>query len=450
MVTFLKHIFIKLLLLLTLIIQLPSLSLAQNESASLSLDQATSEALKNSPTLQSNQAMVEQSAWHKFQALGNGFLPKVNAGFNHFLAERYEDTSIDFGGQYLNFPGAYSTNILTVNATIPLFDGLANVYNLQAASLEKTAAEQEFERAKFELIQEVRLTFYQALAAAKLQDVATQNVKTLEDHLKEVEIQRNGGAATQYDTLRVSVQLSEGRADAIDAEDNAVMARKKLTQVLGREQDDRPLIGDLPAPDASKAKNLDYAGIPAERSDIEALNLRAEAAEKARQARNSWIIPSISLLGQYNYYEVMNESTVDGSVSGSGNYKPAYSIALALSWNIFDGGVALAQSKQAVYQQIQADKKTEAARLQVPYDFNYWKKRFLSNTDHYEARKYDVERSEESVRLAKEEEKAGTRTSTETLDAELDLFRSKAGVVNAQVNALEAQIRLELALGRTI
>jgi outer membrane protein len=137
-------------------------------------------------------------------------------------------------------------------------------------------------------------------------------------------------------------------------------------------------------------------------------------------------------------------------VSGSGNYKPAYSIALALSWNIFDGGVALAQSKQAVYQQIQADKKTEAARLQVPYDFNYWKKRFLSNTDHYEARKYDVERSEESVRLAKEEEKAGTRTSTETLDAELDLFRSKAGVVNAQVNALEAQIRLELALGRTI
>jgi outer membrane protein TolC len=54
------------------------------------------------------------------------------------------------------------------------------------------------------------------------------------------------------------------------------------------------------------------------------------------------------------------------------------------------------------------------------------------------------------VRLAKEEERAGTRTSTETLDAELDLFRAKAGVVNALVNAAEAKIRLELALGREI
>ena len=52
--------------------------------------------------------------------------------------------------------------------------------------------------------------------------------------------------------------------------------------------------------------------------------------------------------------------------------------------------------------------------------------------------------------MQKAEERAGTRTSSETLDAELDLFRARAGVVNAQVNASEAQIRLELALGRRL
>jgi outer membrane protein TolC len=195
---------------------------------------------------------------------------------------------------------------------------------------------------------------------------------------------------------------------------------------------------------------LELSGTPEDRSDIQALDLRAQAADKTRAAQNSWIIPSVALGGQYNYYELMNESTVDGSVSGSGTYRSAYSVALMVTWNLFDGGVALAQSRQAAYQQVQAEKKTEEARIQVPYDFSYWKKRFLSNTDHYQARKFDVERSEESVRLAKEEERAGTRTSTETLDAELDLFRSRAGVVNAQVNALEAKIRLESALGRTI
>ena len=410
-------------------------SFAQTASNALTVDSAIQEALTQSPNI---------------QALGAGFLPKLSVGYNHYLAEEYQNTQINFGGQVMNFPAAFSTNILSVNASLPIFDGLASIYHLQAASLEKTASEQEFDRAKFELSQQVKLTFYQALAAIKLQDVATQNVTTLEDHLKQVDAQRKGGAATNYDSLRVSVQLSEGRADAIDADDNAVLARQKLTTLLGLDKDDRPLQGDLPVPDVSHAKDLQFTGVPSERSDIQALDLRAQAADKTRQAQNSWIIPSVSLLGQYNYYELMNESTLDGSVSASGTYKPAYSISLALAWNIFDGGVALAQSKQASYQRIQAEKKTEQARLQVPYDFTYWKKRFLSNTDHYEARKYDVQRSEESVRLSKEEEKAGTRTSTETLDAELDLFRSRAGVVNAQVNALEAQIRLELALGRTL
>ena len=83
-------------------------------------------------------------------------------------------------------------------------------------------------------------------------------------------------------------------------------------------------------------------------------------------------------------------------------------------------------------------------------EFAYWKRRYSSNTDHYVSKQLNVTRSLESVRLAKEEERAGSRTSSEVLDAELDLFRSKAGVVNAQVNAVESLINLELALGRTI
>ncbi len=424
----------------------------QNSTNSvLTLDGAIDEAMKNSPVIQQGEAVYNQSSWAQFQALGQGFLPKISAGFSHYLSQTYQETAISFnGGPFLAFPGAFPTNILTVNASMPIFNGLSNIYNLQAASLEKSAAQQDYERTKFETAQEVKLAFYQALAASRLNEVALQNVKTLEDHLKQVEVQKQGGVATNYDTLRVSVQLSEGKSDLIDAEDNAVLARKKLNTLLGIEADDRALQGVLPVPEPSKAQSVEFTGVPKDRTDLDALELRARAADKTRSAQNSWFIPAVSILGQYNYYEVMNENTGDGSVVASGSYKPAYSVAVALTWNIFDGGVALAQSRQAKYQQVQADKKSEQARLQVPYDLTYWKKRFLSNTDRYLTRKLDVERSEESVRLAKLEEKAGTRTSTETLDAELDLFRSRAGVVNAQVNALEAQIRLELALGRTL
>jgi outer membrane protein TolC len=302
-------------------------------------------------------------------------------------------------------------------------------------------------RAEFQLSQDVRLAFYQALAASQLELVAEQNVKTLEDHLRQVDVQRQGGAATKYDTLRVSVQLNEARADAIDAKDNETLTRKKLTELIGLEQDSRPLEGTLPIPDTTQVKDLEVTGVPTERSDIQALEMRADAADKSRSAENAWLIPAVSLGGQFMMYDEMlyNNAVVDNN-----KYEQAYNVGVFLTWNLFDGGVSYSKSRQAEYRQIEAEKTSQEAKLQLPYEFSYWKKRFLSNADHYLTRQLDVSRSEESVRLAKEEEKAGTRTSTETLDAELDLFRAKAGVVNAQVNAAEAEIRLELVVGRKI
>ncbi|MDR3607529.1 MAG: TolC family protein [Oligoflexia bacterium] len=432
-------------------IAIPWLAYAADAAAdaTLNLDQALDEAFKNSPVVQTSQAAANEAHWQRLAAMGQGFLPKVSVNLGHYFTENYQFTQIALGGSVLAFPGIYPTTQLSLSASIPIFDGLANIRQLQAAALSENAAQQEAERVKFEVAQEVRLAFYQALAATALDAVAEQNVTTLEDHLRQVDIQRRGGAATNYDTLRVSVQLSEARADALDAKDNVSLTRKKLIQLLGLEEDNRVLAGDLPVPDSSRVQNLEFTGIPEDRTDIRALDMRADAADKTRAARNSWMIPSVSLAGQLIYYNELLDSA-SGSIVDNQRYEQAYNFGIFLTWNLFDGGVSYAQSRQAVYQQVQADSRARAAKLQVPYDFAYWKKRFVSNTDHYQARKQDVARSEESVRLAKEEERAGTRTSTETLDAELDLFRAKAGVVNAQVNAEEAQLRLELALGRRI
>jgi OMF family outer membrane factor len=83
-------------------------------------------------------------------------------------------------------------------------------------------------------------------------------------------------------------------------------------------------------------------------------------------------------------------------------------------------------------------------------DFENYRRRFLYNVSLYKARSHAIESATESVRLAKISYQAGTRTSTEVLDAELDLFRARAGVVRAQVESAEALINLELALGRHI
>jgi outer membrane protein TolC len=61
-----------------------------------------------------------------------------------------------------------------------------------------------------------------------------------------------------------------------------------------------------------------------------------------------------------------------------------------------------------------------------------------------------VQKSTESVRLAREGHRVGARTNTDLLDAEAELFRAQAGVVNSQVGAIEALINLELTVGKKI
>jgi outer membrane protein TolC len=412
----------------------------------LTLEEAVQEARQHSPDVLGARAAADQFRWKKYEALGGGFFPRLDIKGNYYTNKKFEYLNIDFEGNPVVFPSIYPTTSTSLDLTIPIFDGFANIHRLQSAALEQSAAENELSRTEFETDQQVRLAFYQALAASLSDDVAEENVKTFRDHLKQTSIEKQGGAATNYDVLRVEVQLNEAESDLIDARDNVVLTRRKLTELLGLEQDDRKIEGVLPTPDAARVASVNFdPSVAQARTDLQALEQRAEASDRNRGAQSVWWVPQLAFGADYTWY-----NNLTNSISNSDDFRSAYNVGLFVRWNLFDGGVSLARAKEASYAQVQADKAAEKARLALPYDFDYWKRRYLSNSSRFKAKQLDLQRSEESVRLAREEQRAGTRTSTEVLDAELDLYRARVGVVNAQSNAAEAQIKLELAVGRRI
>lgn len=417
------------------------------ESGALSLETATTESLEHSPDIQSARAQLEYTSWKRSEVFGAGFLPSLSITGARYLVTKYSTSIIPGFGV---MPGFFPNTTLAADISIPIFNGFAGMASLRAARLEEQAAEKDLNRAEFKLKKGIQLAFYQALASSQLLSMSEENVKTLENHLKQVTIQKNGGSATQYDVLRVEVQLSDAKSDLIDGQDSVVLSRKKLTQLMGLDTDSRSLQGDLPTPDDSRIKELKKTDITEVRDDIQALNLRSEAASSMHSARHSWWFPSIALSGQYLIYDQQQVNFVTSSVINTGNFHTAYNVALLLKWNLFDGGVAIAKSQQASQQELIAQKSLESAKRSVNYDFDYWKRRYISNSDHYRSKTFDIKRSEESVRLAKEEQRAGSRTSSETLDAELDLFRARARAISSRLNAAEAHIQLELVLGKSI
>ncbi len=423
-----------------LIVMILLLQTAIGSAASLDVEGAISEARAKNPQLARAKAAAGEASWKPLEAL-SGHLPKVSLTASHAFDVQYQliDLPPTFGAGAI--PAVYPKTIFTGAVSLTVFDGLTTIRAYQAAKLSSKAADLEADRADFELERQVKVHYYQALAAQLLSIVADQNVKTLEDHLQRVKSLVSHGDATKFDSLRVQVQLEEAIPERLTVQDNAFIARKTLAALMGREDDDRTLSGELPLPN-DKAVSAELKWDAASRGDLQALRSRAEAADDARSAAMGTWFPHVTLVASKDYY--INETYSLGDP-----YREAYFVGVRLAWNLFDGA-SFAKRKAAAYARDQADASAAMAALKAPVDFETWKRRFLTSAQLYHARQRAIEAAEESVRLANVSVRAGTRTHTDLLDAELDLFRARAGLVKAQLDNAEALLNLELALGRRL
>jgi len=429
----------------------PSLQVGGLVPGGLTLDQALQEAVSQSPVYRQAQDNERAASWGQVGAFSDGFLPHVSVSGRHLFDERYTYLNVAFApppsAPFL-FPGITPDTSLSLDATFDVFDGFKNVHKLDAANNSHEAARIQSDWTLFQLQQKIRLLFYEAIAAQELSDMADQNVKTLTDHLRIVTDQLENGQATKYDSLRVKVQLDEAQSDQISAHDQVVLARENLAQVMGLKADDRPLSGVLPVLDADKilraAGDLDFQ----QRPDLKVAELQAKAAEdQSAASAASFLVPSVALVGEYQWY---NSPDYLGSIVHTDNFNHAYYLGAAASWNLFDGASALARANEDGEKAKGARDAFEAARVEAPYDFDLWKRRLVSNVAIYKSKLTDVDEAKESARLATVGFEAGTRTTTDVLDAELEEYRAAEGLVQAQVNSFEALINLELSVGKRI
>lgn len=412
-----------------------------DRSYAITLEEAVSTALSRSPKLQIAESNAKELHSKKIESY-SGFLPTVSAGATYLTSKNYFLTDITMGGNPLTIPQIVPTSNFSLTASLPLFDGFASTNRLRSASHMEDAGELELDWTRFQIEREITVQYYRAVAAKTLKTVAEQNVKTLEDHLKDVSLFKKSGMSTNYDVLRVEVQLSEARNELMNATDNVVLAKGRLAEAIGVDDVD-DVAGDLPAP-AEKSKDVPLSSLQT-RADLKALSEKTTALENLQNAAESHWIPRVSLFGQYNYYNNRNDE-----LTAWDRYRDAYQVGISLNWSLFDGLVSSSRARQAIEQKTRSDKSLTIARLHAKQDLDLWTRKLQYFSGVYKSKMSDIDRSKEAVRLAREGRRVGVRTNTELLDAEIDLFKSQAGAVNAQLGALEAKINLELASGQPV
>jgi outer membrane protein TolC len=424
------------------LLALAGLAMAAWADGGLSLEQAQAEALGHSPRGLKAAAAADEQDW-RFSEAQSGFWPRVTLDASHFNEDKFQGlgVTLPLPPHPISFdmPMVYPYTSLGFTGSWTLFEGFSNLYRSAAALAGRQAGRISADWATVQVAQDVRLKYCQALTAQQLEGLAEANVKTLEDHLRMVQDLLNNGQATKFDVLRVEVQLDEARTELLAAQDRVVMARRSLTQAMGLTSDARPLSGELPVP---QDVSLDAAAAD-DSPALKARDLQAQAAGKAAMASLGHWAPRLMLVANYQWY-----NNQDIEIEDFDAYKTAYQLGFAASWELFNGFGSLAHQQQAFAQARQAEQDAREARLKQDYDREFWGRRLRYCVKLYQAKLADVDKAQESVRLATLGQKAGTRTTTEVLDAELDSFRSSAGVVSAQMDAAEALINLELALGK--
>jgi outer membrane protein TolC len=209
---------------------------------------------------------------------------------------------------------------------------------------------------------------------------------------------------------------------------------------MGHEKEDRDIAGELPVP---RPDVLEQAQGTPDRSDLKALRLESVALTHESAASNRYWVPQFSFFANYNFYNNLSTGLDDWSA-----YRNSRQVGFLMTWNIFDGLVSHSQSKIAIEKRVQSEKALRSGELAAIKDVQTWSRRFKTLCHVYQARLEDIKSSEESVRLAREGKRVGARTDNELLDAELDLSRSRADAVRAQLGAVEALINLQLAEGK--
>lgn len=409
------------------------------------LHEAISEALTSSPIIERSKSVTEEAKWKKVEGYA-GFLPTLSANATYLFDKKYALTNIRLGNSPVDtiVPQIIPNSQLVLTTTYPIFEGFSSTNKLHAATEGLNAANDEFEWAKFKTEMDITLLYYRALANKILKSVAEQNLKVLNDHLKDVKLFKSSGMATNYDVLRVDVQVSTAETDLLNAEDNIVISEQNLLEILGKDNGSIDISGELPVLDANLLNSMNVTKVGS-RLDLQALKSRLTSLSYSEKAQDSYFIPRLSLFGQYQYY-----NNLDNSLTDTDKYRSAYQVGLQLSWNIFDAGTSFSRSRQTTEQFVQAEKNYRITELKAQKDFEIWKRRYNYFITLYKARTEDIAKSKESVRLAREGRRVGARTNTDLLDAESDSYKSQAGAVNAQLGAIEALINLQTSIGQKI
>ncbi|MGD9782372.1 MAG: TolC family protein [Kiritimatiellia bacterium] len=352
--------------------------------------------------------------------------------------EELGTTQADGTYRTTRYPDQYGAGL---KLTQPLFNGRIGAA-LRTAKLYRTWAELGIRQSEENLRYETTLAYYDAVLSDHLLDVNLSALETAERQLADTQARRRQGMASNYDELRAQVEVSNFRAQVLQARNSKDVAQTALFRLIG-------------ASPASDVRLVDAIPMVVEDIGFEAalgmaLERRADLAEAeyaVRMQRESVAAARSRYVPEVSGYALQEWANPDPHDSSRDEWGDEWQAGVQLSLPLFDGmdrrGALIQERAKLRQYEIALRDAEEKAISQIRQLVLSLK----TAEEFANSQSQNLETAKEALRLVETGLKEGQNTPVEVMDARQALTTASANYYKSLFDHAMARVSLQKAMG---
>jgi len=417
---------------------LPQTLPAQEEGRLLTLQESIQLALERNLNVQVAKEEVTFAQERRKEAR-TGFLPKFLADYSY---RRPGETKTTIGG--VKFENEDQNQYrFTGTVAQPLFTGFETLSTYQLADMGLDVAKIQLERARLDLILQVKEAYLEIVRADKIREVAVQSVKQLQEGVRVAENFVKVGLSPKIDLLDAETRLGQAELQLIRARNDLRVARARLNTILREPVDNSFAVEDILSTESYKRSYESSQEIAlVHRPELLEAKKNVTIAEKEITRIQSDYYPDITLSA--NYYRQGDDPTVDGSDYTD---RENWDVVASATWTLFEWGKTRYAANQQRTRLRQAKQDFEQIKDSILLEVKTAFLTLQAAEEGIRVAQKQVVSAEENFRISQERYKEQVATATEVLDAQTRLTEAKTNYTDALVIFNLAQANLVRAMG---
>jgi outer membrane protein len=401
---------------------------AENET----LEQAWTLAYQNNPALEAQRASLRALDEQVSQALSN-WRPSIDATASAGKTYQYTPELAPFENP--NFAGTERSYGAQVKQ--PLFRGFRTLAETDAAEKQVLAGRAKLESTEQQLLLDTASAYLGIVRDETVLELERSHEDVLTDKLQETQVRSREGELTGTDVRQAESRLARAHVSRYQAESTLTQDRAAFIRLVGSDP------GKLQAPalvlDSPRTLADIYHLAETQNPDVIASQFAVEEANAEISLNKGSLLPEVDLVGNTTR-GYAQDITLPGREDSS-------QVLVQLTMPLYHSGTDYSKTRAAeqTYSQ-RRDELDEARHKAHETADNAWQA-LTTGQGALDADKGEVDAAGKALEGVKEENKVGTRTTLDVLNAEQELLDAQIDQVKSQHDRDYAVLLIKAAVG---